>query len=585
MRSIWDVLKNDHDNRPVLAVVAGSGMVARCSAEAGADLLLALNAGVFRNHGVGTLAAFLPFGNANQQTDELLRLHLLPQPIRTPIIAGVYAAEPQTAVDESLRRWKEWGVQGVVNWPAVGFIDGNYRQCMEAAGAGMACEAAMLRRAKSLGFATFGFALSADEVRTILDAEVDGLILNLGLTQELQDVRERRDRIQQSVAQLNAMLDLVGSSKQKPLCLAFGGPVTTSDDLETLFRQARIRGFAGGSVFERLPVENAITCTIRRFRQSMTAIDHERQARGFGPMIGRCPAMQEVFELVRRVAPQNVNLCIEGETGTGKELVATQIHRLSRRSGHPLITLNCGAIPDSLLESELFGHEKGAFTSADRRRKGKFELAHQGMLFLDEIADLSPRGQVALLRAIQQREITPVGSDTTIPVDVRILTASNRPLQKEVAHGRFRQDLFYRLNQITIRVPPLRQRMDDLPLLVQEFLSRLRGEFESRLLDASPRFMDKLHQHWWPGNIRELEAVLREAAIREDGGSLDGRHFHPVPSLLPSAGLSDEKPQDSLNRRGAAEDAVRRFQGNKTEAAKSLGISRKTLYIWLCSTD
>ncbi len=264
--------------------------------------------------------------------------------------------------------------------------DGRYRQAIEA---GTACEAAMLRRAKTLGLTTFGFALTADEVREFLDAEVDGLVLNLGLTQELQDVRERRDRIQQSVSQLNEMLELVSVTSRRPLCLAFGGPVTTSDDLETLVRQARVRGFAGGSVFERLPVETAITSTIRRFRRSMTSIDHEQKSRGFGPMIGRSSAMQDVFDLVRRVAPQNVNLCIEGETGTGKELVATQIHCLSPRSGHPLITLNCGAIPDSLLESELFGHEKGAFTSADRRRRGTFALAHKATLFLDEIDSIA----------------------------------------------------------------------------------------------------------------------------------------------------------------------------------------------------
>jgi len=510
MPSLQNVLQSASiEGRPVLAVVAGSGMVARCSVEAGADLLLALNAGVYRNLGVGTLAAFMPLGNANQQTDDLLRWHLLPQASSTPIIAGACAADSEAVVDEYLQRWKNWGVPGIVNWPATGFIDGQYRQFLEEAEAGTAREAAMLRRAKALGLATFGFALSAAEVQVFLDAGVDALILNLGLTQELQDVRERRDRIQQAVSRLNGMLELVGDSQRRPLCLAFGGPVTTSEDLETLCRHARLRGFAGGSVFERLPVETAITSTIRRFRQSMMAVDHERQARGFGPMIGRCPAMQEVFDLIRRVAPQQVHLCIEGETGTGKELVATQIHRLSRRSGQPLITLNCGAIPDSLLESELFGHEKGAFTSADRRRRGKFELAHQGTLFLDEIADLSPHGQVALLRAIQQREITPVGGDAAIPVDVRIVAASNRPLRDEVARGHFRQDLFYRLNQITIRVPPLRQRVDDLPLLVQEFLSQLRSEFESRPLEASPRFLARLRQHDWPGNIRELEAVLR----------------------------------------------------------------------------
>lgn len=608
MPKLTELLTALPTDRPVVAVVAGSGMIARCAVEAGADLLLALNAGVYRTHGVGTLAAFLPFENANQQTERLLREHLLPQRHATPIIAGLFSAEPEEAVCQYLERWQDWGVEGIVNWPAVGFFDGNFRQQIESAGIGTSSEVAMLRRAKKMGFHTFGFALSVQEVRAFLEVSVDGLILNLGLTRELDDVRERRDRIQQAVARLNEMLQLVDSLSLPPLCLAFGGPVTSAEDLRTLARQTHVRGFAGGSVFERLPVESAVVATVRRFRQSLTTVDHDRQSQGFGPMTGSSPEMQELYDLVRRVAPQNVNVCIEGETGTGKELVAIQIHRSSKRSGHPMITLNCGAIPDSLLESELFGHEKGAFTSADKRRKGKFELAHRGTLFLDEIADLSPRGQVALLRAIQQQEITPIGGDIPIPVDVRILAASNRPLKEEVAQGRFREDLYYRLNQITLRIPPLRDRLPDLSSIVRELLDQIQIEYESRALEVSPRFLAKLHQHAWFGNVRELEAVLREAAIREDGTMLEGRHFVPTwsNSLGPNAAALDgyrriasasaleiashrissrvnlSVDQNSKQRhKSTADRALEMCKGNKTHAAKLLGVSRKTLYAWL----
>jgi two-component system response regulator HydG len=604
MPTLRYLIDSKSDRRPIVAVVAGSGLVARCAIEAGADLLLALNAGVYRTYGVGSLAAFLPFGNANRQTEQLLREHLLPQRRDTPVVAGLYAVDAEKDVRACLERWRGWGVEGVVNWPAVGFVDGGFRECLESAGAGTAAEVAMLGWARAVGLATFGFALSPQEVRQFLEAGVDGLILNLGLTREFDDVRERRDRIQQSVARLNEMLALANSSSRPPLCLAFGGPVTTSEDLQILIRQTDVRGFAGGSVFERLPVEAAITSTIRRFRGSLTTVDHERQSQGFGPLIGRTPAMCEVYDLIRRVAPQNISVCIEGETGTGKELVAAQIHHLSRRSGHPMITLNCGAIPDSLLESELFGHEKGAFTSADRRRRGKFELASKGTLFLDEIVDLSPRGQVALLRAIQQQEITPVGADAPIPVDVRILAASNRSLRDEVAAGRFREDLFYRLSQITLRVPPLRDRREDLPLLVRDILGRLQVDEGVRTFEISARFMGKLSQHRWPGNVRELEAVLREAAIRENASLLEGRHFlpgalnnlvgRPDPGRLPAA--IDPRPiadtlSDVLHQRGrgdtkmcqnmAAEQAVQSCNGNRAQAARQLGVSRKTLYAWL----
>jgi len=600
-------------DRPAIAVVAGSGMIARCAVESGADLLLALNAGVYRAHGVGTLASFLPFGNANQQTERLLREHLLPQRHQTPIVAGLFSADAPDDVAAYLDRWRSWGVEGIVNWPAVGFVDGTFRRAIESAGMGTASEATMLRQAKQMGFRTFGFALSVEEVRAFLDVKVDGLILNLGLTRELDDVRERRDRIQQCVTRLNEMLQLVDSLPSPPLCLAFGGPVTSAEDLRALVRQTHIRGFAGGSVFERLPVESAVVATVRQFRQSLATVDHDRQSQGLGPITGSSPEMQELFDLLRRVAPQNVNVCIEGETGTGKELVAIQIHRLSKRSGHPMITLNCGAIPDSLLESELFGHEKGAFTSADKRRKGKFELANRGTLFLDEIADLSPRGQVSLLRAIQQQEITPIGGDVAIPVDVRILTASNRPLKDEVAQGRFREDLYYRLNQITLRIPSLRDRLSDLSLIVRELLDQLQIEYGSRMLDLSPRFVIKLQQHAWFGNVRELEAVLREAAIREDGSILEGRHFVPTLSDLlhvgnrsrggsndvdhrsrkPSADCairpSDHRAATAIDQnskqrqKSAAGQALELCQGNKSHAAKLLGISRKTLYVWLNS--
>jgi two-component system response regulator HydG len=610
MSALRELIEGASQHEPLVAVVAGSGLVTRCAVEAGAQLLLALSAGVYRTFGVGSLGAFMPFGNANQQTEQLLKEHLLPQRRGTPIVAGLYAADIEQDVRGYLRRWKQWGVEGIVNWPAVGFVDGQFRECLEAAGAGTAAEVAMLGWARDAGLVTFGFALSPAEVRQFTEAGVDGLILNLGLTQELEDVLERRDRIQQSVARLNEMLALACASARPPLCLAFGGPVTTAEDLQVLIRQSDVRGFAGGSVFERLPVEAAITSTIRRFRGSLTCVDHERQAQGFGPLIGRSPAMCELYDLIRRVATQNISVCIEGETGTGKELIATQIHRLSRRSGQPMITLNCGAIPDSLLESELFGHEKGAFTSADRRRRGKFELASKGTLFLDEIADLSPRGQVALLRAIQQQEITPVGADTPIPVDVRILGASNRPLRDEVAAGRFREDLFYRLSQITLRVPPLRDRPEDLPLLVQEILGRLQVDEGIRTFEVSARFLGKLSQHAWPGNVRELEAVLREAAIRENASLLEGRNFFPSSfrqPVLPAdatssafssasgaahavplsgegvsfSGRSRSQADSRKYHRTVAEQAVQTCGGNKALAAKQLGVSRKTLYAWL----
>jgi DNA-binding NtrC family response regulator len=259
----------------------------------------------------------------------------------------------------------------------------------------------------------------------------------------------------------------------------------------------------------------------------------------------------------------------------GKELVATEIHRLSPRAHEPFVTLNCGAIPDGLLESELFGHEKGAFTGADRRRLGKFELADGGTLFLDEVADLSPRAQVAMLRSIQQGEVVRVGGDRPVKVSVRILTATHQHLPACVAAGRFRSDLYFRLNQVSLRVPALTERRQDVPLLIGDLLARLRARLGREVTGVTPEFERRLLTHDWPGNVRELEHVLGRAAILEDGPELDGSSFR-----RDGAEPSAPRP-DTASDRQRAEAAVRRAGGNKSRAALLLGVSRKTLYTWL----
>jgi two-component system response regulator HydG len=290
--------------------------------------------------------------------------------------------------------------------------------------------------------------------------------------------------------------------------------------------------------------------------------------------------MQELYRLIRRIAPHNVNVCIEGESGTGKELVASLIHRLSNRSPQAFIGMNCGSIPDTLLESELFGHEKGAFTGADRRRLGKFELANEGTLLLDEVGDLSPRGQVALLRAIQQREIARIGGSQPIPVNVRILAASNRRLENLVEEGRFRNDLYFRLNNITVTLPPLRDRKDDIPLLVDYFLSRLAVQLNRKPMSLSASFYKRLEQHYWPGNVRELESMICRTALLEDDRILEGREFTPQGDSSVRA-LDPARDQGKQMRSNIIHRALEAADGNKSRAAASLKVSRKTFYKWL----
>jgi DNA-binding NtrC family response regulator/predicted TIM-barrel enzyme len=564
----------------LVAVVAGSGQVARCAVDAGADFLLVLNAGAYRALGAGSLASFLAYGNANDQTERLLRDHILPSCGHLPIVAGMLAGDPTRPLADRLGVLRELGVAGITNWPAVGFVDGEFRRLMEADGVGVDGEVEMLRTAASLGFATLGFALDPEAARAFAAAKVDGLVLNLGLTREIKDVHERRDQLQQALVQLRAMQAAANEAGHRPFTLAFGGPATTPDDLEEILRHSDVSGYAGGSVFERLPVRESVTAAISHFKSAATRPAAGAKEVTLGDMIGSSAAMRRVFDLIKRVAPRDVNIVIQGESGTGKELVATLLHKLSPRGTRAFVTLNCGAIAESLLESELFGHEKGAFTGAHRRRLGKFELAHRGTLFLDEIADLSPHAQVSLLRALQQREITRVGGEGSIPVDVRIVSASHQDLAERVAAGLFRADLYYRLNGLTMIIPPLRERPADLSLLAETTLQRLCVQWNLPPRRISAGFLERMTRHAWPGNVRELQHVIGQALLLEDTHVLNAAHFHPS-SSGELGGVVPLVENKTTSRRETAEKALRAAQGNKSAAAAALGVTRKTFYAWL----
>ncbi len=576
---------------PLVGVVADSGQLAKIASEARADFLLSLSAGIYRNQGVSVLAGCLPFQNSNDMTEEWTCRQVMPRAGATPVVAGLLAADPTCAPADRLERLRAAGVAGIINYPSVSLLDGSLRQIYEANGCTVEAEISLLAMARSLGFATFAFAgVDLDANVRFVRSGVDLLIMTPGLTRVLDDIHERRDRLQQEIRRLNEGLEVVRRENPRLPCLVYGGAITLTEDLEQVYRQTTFDGFVGGSVFGRYPVETSVTMAIRRFQGVVIHPEGERTT-GLGPMIGRTPPMRELFRLIRRAAACDLNVCTEGESGVGKELVATHIHRLSNRSQGALVTLNCGAIPESLLESELFGHERGAFTGADRRRLGKFELAHDGTLFLDEVGDLSLRGQVALLRAIQQREITRVGGNVSIPVNVRIVAATNQPLASLVEQGKFRADLYYRLNNLTLSVPPLRDRLDDIPLLVEPILANLRVQMGREFLDLSPQFQEKLRKHSWPGNLRELQHVVAQAALLEDGPLLSGRHFLPSECApIQDAGaakrshrsLAEDVGADLREtRRSRIRQALRDALGNKSQAADILGVSRKTLYAWL----
>jgi DNA-binding NtrC family response regulator len=299
----------------------------------------------------------------------------------------------------------------------------------------------------------------------------------------------------------------------------------------------------------------------------------------FEELVGKSPKIQQVFDLIRTVAKSNATILIQGETGTGKELAARAIHAESLRHNRPFVSLNCAALPESLLESELFGHEKGAFTGAVSQKKGKFEYANGGTIFLDEIGDISPNTQVHLLRVIQEKELTRVGGNEIIKVDVRIITSTNRDLKKRAEEGKFREDLFYRLNVVPIHLPPLRERSDDIPLLARYFLRKYNTENNKEIRDFSSKVLDFFIKYPWPGNVRELENAIEYSVILAKSDLIQEEHLLPQLKELPKCeeDISGGNTLEGMEKYHIAR-IMKETNGNHSLAAKTLGISRSTLY-------
>ena len=318
-------------------------------------------------------------------------------------------------------------------------------------------------------------------------------------------------------------------------------------------------------------------------RDEVRALRHELAANvDSRNVIGQSPAMRQMLGLVSAIAPSEATVLITGESGTGKEVIAKLIHANSNRGKGPYVAVNCAALSETLLESELFGHEKGAFTGAEKRREGRFLAANAGTIFLDEIGEIPLSMQVKLLRVIQERELQRVGGDHTLKVDVRILAATNKDLALEVEEGRFRQDLYYRLNVVSLQLPPLRERHEDIPLLAMHFMKIFAERNGKMVKGFTPAAMDRLVKHAWPGNVRELENAVERAVVLLVGEYISERELPPT-----IAEAEEESPRlarlDFANmtleeiERLAVQDTLEQVGGNKSEAARRLGINRKTL--------
>ncbi len=337
----------------------------------------------------------------------------------------------------------------------------------------------------------------------------------------------------------------------------------------------------GSLIAQAFKVENAISAERQKLADENSHLRQElKEKYDFSQIIGNSASMRQVYDQVSQVARSNATVLLRGESGTGKEMIAHAIHYNSLRSKQPFIKVNCAALPETLIESELFGYERGAFTGADRRKKGRFELADGGTIFLDEIGDLPPQTQIKLLRVIQEREFERLGGTETIKVNVRLITATNKNLEEAIAGGAFREDLFYRLNVFTIFLPPLRQRKSDILLLAEHFLARYEREHGKLIKRISTPAIDMLASYHFPGNVRELENVIERAVLVCDEQVIHGHHLPPT---LQTAEVSGTVTQVSLVAAIEAyesdliQDALKSTRGNVAKAAKMLDSTERIL--------
>ncbi|HZV34395.1 MAG TPA: sigma-54 dependent transcriptional regulator [Verrucomicrobiae bacterium] len=377
------------------------------------------------------------------------------------------------------------------------------------------------------------------------------------------------------------------SLSKPPICI-----LMTAYGSEELAVEAMKRGADDYIAKGRLQIDELEMRIARALRQQNLETENAELRQqletkfGMENIVGESAGMKEVFDIVRQVAPARTTVLLQGESGTGKELIARAIHQLSPRSRQPLITVHCAALAPSLLESELFGHEKGAFTGAHERRIGRFEQAQGGTLFLDEIGEIDATIQIKLLRFLGERTFERVGSNKTLTADVRLIAATNKNLEEMVKAGTFREDLFYRLRVVEIWLPPLRERADDIPLLAQSFLREFAGELGKEVKDFTADALETLINYSWPGNVRELRTALEHAVVLCRGDRVTVRDLPPSVRALGVApvvaGRQNVSAENDMTLRGAEKEliarALKETGGNRTIAAKKLGMSRRTLH-------
>ncbi|AKU90401.1 sigma-54-dependent Fis family transcriptional regulator [Vulgatibacter incomptus] len=488
-------------------------------------------------------------------------------------VAKPSGAEPSLAPLDALRKLHDFSSSLMANHPIDHLLERLMDEVIEITGAD-----------KGFLILAEGDSLQVKVARNLERKAIDHAIERLSDSIVAKVVREKRALIvsdalhDREFAAAESVVDLKLSSVMCAPLLEkgelFGLLYLGNDRVAHLFREESLELLEIFAAQASLLLRNALL--LNELRAGNEALRKELETSRYGEILGACTAMREIYRKIEKVAPADVSVLITGETGTGKEVIAREIHRRSSRRDGPFVAINCGAIPGELLESDLFGHVKGAFTGAIQTRIGKFQAAHGGTLFLDEIGEMPPHLQVKILRALQERVVTKVGENRAEAVDIRVIAATNQDVQAAIGRGTFRDDLYYRLAVVSLGLPPLRERGDDVLVLARYFLSRFTKELGSRVRGFSPAAAVALKRHGWPGNVRELENRVKKAVVLADRAllspedlELDTGSAEPV---LPLTEAKEAFQREYINR------ILERNGGNRTKTARELGVDPRTIF-------
>lgn len=575
-----------------IGAAIGAGLVARAAVRGGADFILALSAGRIRVMGASSAVSMLPIHDSNAFVADFARREILGR-VDVPVLFGASTLDPRTDIADLVARIAGWGFDGVINFPSVILLDDSTRAAMARAGLGWRREVDLIARAHASGLLAAAYVRTANEASDMAKAGADLVCVNFGWTAGGVAGEPATQDIAGAGAEAKAVFRHLRRQHPRILCFVEGGPIATPAAAAEVCQASSADGYIASSTLDRIPLETAVFDTATAFKavagltRKVEALKNEMlgDGRRFG-LLGRSAAMTGLVRMIERLADSDLTVLIQGASGTGKELVAQGLHRGSRRRDHPLIAVNCAAIPRDLLESELFGFERGAFTGATRSRLGRFEEADGGTLFLDEIGDLDLALQGKLLRVLESGVVERLGSNQPRPLNVRVLCATNRDLRALSADGRFREDLFFRLSQLEIRVPSLAERIDDIPLLAQNFLSAYAARHGGAPKVIANAAYQLLIAHPWAGNVRELRNVVQQAAILTDGEVIGASDLAPLLEGAASPSRSPRPfkvaigpdPSTAETERDWIVAALRRNRFRRGETARELGVSRKTLY-------